>query len=280
MSHARRADWAATVPWSGILGKPELTTDIAEVGGYGFAPGQIPVWNGAMFIPGNSGGGYSGPVVDSPLTMTGPAMLGRSYVGTGEIQEITVGTSIELEAGNLNTIQEITTTSSPVFAGLTLNNVTGAIPADVTGTVFHQAQADGVRNVMLMDSFAERDSLIFRRANGTSVLPTALAADDQIGSITWRGYGDTDYSATSPAYIVVSANENWTDAAQGTRMSIGLTPNGSNVSSTAVTFYADRVALDVPLRLNNAYVAGVVVATGTVTLQDSTGNTYRVPVLV
>jgi hypothetical protein len=36
----------------------------------------------------------------------------------------------------------------------------------------------------------------------------------------------------------------------------------------------------VPLKLDNAYVAGAVVPTGTLTLQDSAGTTYRFPVLV
>jgi hypothetical protein len=34
------------------------------------------------------------------------------------------------------------------------------------------------------------------------------------------------------------------------------------------------------LRVNNAYVAGAVVGTGSITIQDSTGTTYRIPVLV
>jgi hypothetical protein len=43
---------------------------------------------------------------------------------------------------------------------------------------------------------------------------------------------------------------------------------------------SQRTILSGALRLANAYVAGAVVGTGYVTIQDSTGTTYRVPVLV
>lgn len=48
--------------------------------------------------------------------------------------------------------------------------------------------------------------------------------------------------------------------------------NGS-AESTAGTLQAT-------IRVNNAYVAGAVVPTGTITIQDNTGTTYRVPCLV
>ena len=47
----------------------------------------------------------------------------------------------------------------------------------------------------------------------------------------------------------------------------------------AATF-AGAVTVGGALKLANAYVAGAVVGTGYVTIQDSTGTTYRVPVLV
>jgi len=59
--------------------------------------------------------------------------------------------------------------------------------------------------------------------------------------------------------------------------SIDLVSNGT----TALTLdTSQRTILSGALRLANAYVAGAVVGTGYVTIQDSTGTTYRVPVLV
>ena len=62
------------------------------------------------------------------------------------------------------------------------------------------------------------------------------------------------------------------DAGSVTRLTI----NGTTGAAT----FAGAVTLGGALKLANAYVAGAVVGTGYVTIQDSTGTTYRVPVLV
>jgi hypothetical protein len=51
------------------------------------------------------------------------------------------------------------------------------------------------------------------------------------------------------------------------------------ISAGAATF-AGAVTVTGALKLGNAYVAGAVVGTGSITIQDSTGTTYRIPVLV
>ena len=54
-----------------------------------------------------------------------------------------------------------------------------------------------------------------------------------------------------------------------------LTVGGSGTST-----FAGAVTVTGALKLGNAYVAGAVVGTGSITIQDSTGTTYRIPVLV
>ena len=63
--------------------------------------------------------------------------------------------------------------------------------------------------------------------------------------------------------------------------------NAAGSITTAMTLtkdlaatFAGAVNVGGALKLGNAYVAGAVVGTGYVTIQDSTGTTYRVPVLV
>lgn len=50
-----RADYAATVPWRGITGKPAVfpygPIDISQLTAAGFASGKVPVWNGSRFVP-------------------------------------------------------------------------------------------------------------------------------------------------------------------------------------------------------------------------------------
>ena len=52
------------------------------------------------------------------------------------------------------------------------------------------------------------------------------------------------------------------------------------ITSAGAATFAGAVTVTGALKLGNAYVAGVVVGTGTITIQDSTGTTYRIPVLV
>lgn len=54
----------------------------------------------------------------------------------------------------------------------------------------------------------------------------------------------------------------------------------NRANSGAGNIQAGALTLSGALQLGNAYVAGAVVATGSVTIKDSTGTTYRVPVLV
>ena len=51
--------------------------------------------------------------------------------------------------------------------------------------------------------------------------------------------------------------------------------NVVDISSTGLAISSGSA-----LKLGNAYVAGAVVGTGSITIQDSTGTTYRIPVLV
>lgn len=51
-------------------------------------------------------------------------------------------------------------------------------------------------------------------------------------------------------------------------------------SVSATNVYTAHVTLTGVLKLGNAYTAGVGVATGYLTVQDSTGTTYKIPVLV
>jgi hypothetical protein len=69
-------------------------------------------------------------------------------------------------------------------------------------------------------------NFIGRRAEGTLAMPTALLANDNIVTMQGRGYGATAFSP-SRAYMKFFAAENWTDAAQGTYISLATTTKGT-----------------------------------------------------
>lgn len=70
-------------------------------------------------------------------------------------------------------------------------------------------------------------NFIGRRAEGTPLAPSGLLANDNIMTMQGRGFGTTSYSPLSRAYMKFFAAEDWTDAAQGTYISLATTPKGS-----------------------------------------------------
>ena len=68
----------------------------------------------------------------------------------------------------------------------------------------------------LIDGFGATTSFNLRRASGTAASPSAVAANDAIGSFGALGYGATGYSASSRATLTFNAAETWTDTAHGT----------------------------------------------------------------
>jgi trimeric autotransporter adhesin len=70
-------------------------------------------------------------------------------------------------------------------------------------------------------------NFIGRRARGTLAAPTAIQLNDNIMTMQGRGYGATGFSGSSRANMKFFAAENWTDAAQGTYISMATTTAGT-----------------------------------------------------
>jgi ethanolamine utilization microcompartment shell protein EutS/prefoldin subunit 5 len=68
--------------------------------------------------------------------------------------------------------------------------------------------------------------VVYRAARGTMLNPSAVQTDDILGGLAVRGYGATGFS-TGRGQVMFRAAENWTDAAQGTYLSLTTTPAGS-----------------------------------------------------
>jgi hypothetical protein len=80
-------------------------------------------------------------------------------------------------------------------------------------------------------------NFIGRRARGTLAAPSAIQAGDNIMSMQGRGYGATGFAPSSRAYMKFFAAENWTDAAQGTYISLATTAQGTGAP-------AERLRID------------------------------------
>ena len=107
-------------------------------------------------------------------------------------------------------------TASP-STKLTVNaNTVLPATAPATGTNLWVTGADATGSVVAIDSFGSFPILTFRRSDGTSASPTAVAANVSIGGISGFGYGATGYSSTARASIGFNTAESWTDTSQGT----------------------------------------------------------------
>jgi hypothetical protein len=120
----------------------------------------------------------------------------------------------------------------------------------------------------------------------------------QVGTNTTAASGGMVFGTDNYLYRVVAGGFRFDSSATDTFLSVnGLASFGKDATSpylfgnslrfrtgagtTALTLdTSQRTILSGALCLANAYVAGAVVGTGYVTIQDSTGTTYRVPVLV
>jgi hypothetical protein len=78
--------------------------------------------------------------------------------------------------------------------------------------------------------------VVYRAARGTPASPTAVQANDILGGLAVRGYGATGWS-TGRGQVMFRAAENWTDAANGTYLSMTTTPIGS-------TAWVERLHVD------------------------------------
>jgi hypothetical protein len=86
------------------------------------------------------------------------------------------------------------------------------------------------------DTTGTAPQFVLRRARGTEAAPTALLAGNLIGSIAARGHNGTEFTV-SRAALQFAAAQNWTTTANGTRITLSTTENGT-------TTLTERVRID------------------------------------
>jgi len=182
---------------------------------------------------------YGTPVTTvTGLTLSGGTLSGNTTLpGSGQISS----------AGNLGL-----GALADVTARLLVSRNTAALPGFPSGTVAAFGNADGTATRLLIDAFAEQGHLSFRRANNTAVSPSAVSSGQTIGSLTYFGYGATGYSDDARAAVIVNTTENWTDSAQGTKISLRTTPNGTTTLTERLRIEGEGVSLGEDIGSTNA----------------------------
>ena len=144
------------------------------------------------------------------IAVAGTATAGYLPMFTDAAGDVTNSKLFELDTtvGGIPTTYYGIGTATPAF---NLDIVSALDPAAIT--------VEGFGNVGV--------NFIGQRAEGVPGHPTSLLANDNIMTMQGRGYGSTGYSSLSRASMKFFAAEAWTDAAQGTYITLATTPTGS-----------------------------------------------------
>jgi hypothetical protein len=214
--------------------------------------------------PSVSGGG----VVMNFLTNSGTSYYGAvgGYTdGTNYVTGLWGGAAASgVPPLSVNSIGQIGIGTTTPNTLLTLNFNSSAI------TGLQAAPAGGLSIIgttscgITFDTFTTNSQITFRRANGTITSPTALLTGNIIGAITGRGYGSTGWSGANRGLIQLVAEENWTDAAQGTYWQFNTVTAGtaSSTEKMRISSAGDLGIGTTPYYSHKLAVAGTTVTQG------------------
>jgi len=101
----------------------------------------------------------------------------------------------------------------------------------IAGTMLHLTGNPDLPTRVYHDTLGDYSSYVFRRYNGSVITPTQVLADEDIGRINWTAATDAGMGNVSTAQIRVTALENQTTTAQGSKITLTVTPVGSAASA-------------------------------------------------
>jgi hypothetical protein len=105
-------------------------------------------------------------------------------------------------------------------------------------SVIHASTSANATGKITLDSFTNQAVFIARRADGVPSTPTAVQSGEPLGGIIMRGYGATGYLVGSPGSttgVLALAQQNFSDTAQGTSITVSTIPLNSNLAVAALT---------------------------------------------
>lgn len=109
----------------------------------------------------------------------------------------------------------VSTPDSPIE----ISTNAAALPTPLSGASLHVGQVDsGTGPVFASDTFIAAGTFAVRRSNGTAASPSALNANDIIANFAAYGYGTSAYGSTPGSAIRLSAEQAYTNTAQGSKI--------------------------------------------------------------
>lgn len=203
-------------------------------------------FNGATFscIAAGGGGGASYTVTSADVTSAlgyipaNPATLSSSFTTTASFSTVTatvnnLGTSVTAVTSTVSDLSAslaAITSSQWTTSGTTINYMNGNVGINTTSPIGKLHLSDNVATNIILDGYINGTAapgLATRKARGTAASPTAVLANDYLGTFGARAYGATGFSTTTRGMIGIKASENWTDSAQGASIVFETTANSA-----------------------------------------------------
>ena len=124
-------------------------------------------------------------------------------------------------------------TSPFLGIGTSTQSLSGSTAEFVMPTT--STECDLVQTSYVGSSATNASNLIHLTARGTALAPTANQNGDIIGEWGSRGYNGSGFASASMSYLLMSANENWTNIANGTNISLQVTRNATTTLRQVAT---------------------------------------------
>jgi hypothetical protein len=101
----------------------------------------------------------------------------------------------------------------------------------IAGTMLHLTGNAGESTRIYHDTLSDYGSYVFRRYNGSVASPTAVLINEDIGRINFTAATSSGMGNVATSQIRITALENQTPTAQGSKITFTVTPVGSAASS-------------------------------------------------
>ena len=237
--------------------------------------------NGSISMAFVAGGKIQGAGLDNELALAGNGSVSLRAGGTAQNITLTPSTTgvVDLTRASTSEYSVLRANRYDIGSGGSLVAITGLRNAfyiydGTAGATRYLLTSGG--NHLLGTTTDSANGILQLATHTTSAGGIGFGTDISVYRVT-NALLAIDCPSSGTTTLDIKNNAGTIARIQASGTSMILASSGT----TALTLdSSQRTILSGALRLANAYVAGAVVGTGYVTIQDSTGTTYRVPVLV
>lgn len=157
--------------------------------------------------------------------------------------------------------QQIFNNTNTTIVTLNTNTNVTLTPSGTVLTV-RSADANPARILSQSAGASVASYLSCQHARGTVASPTATQSGDNVCIIGGFSYGASAYSGSEIGFIAITANQNQSNTARGSRIDINTTPDGSTTAANVIRFGNDAGILVPSTVTGGSQGAGTINAQG------------------